>query len=276
MNSGPAKGNNETDQAIEAMQVLDALEANLAMVKFDRDGNVLWANENFARTLGYSIHEIRTMQHRQFCTEEFRGSKLYTDLWKTLREGRKYQSKIYRVKKSGDLVCLEATYIPVKNEKGDVTAVLKIATDITERENETVGVVSQLKSLSEGLSEAITDTAVKNRKAIKSLEQETETIRKVSASIRSISVQTNILALNAAIEAARAGEQGRGFQVVATEVRKLAGDVNAAIEKVNSHIDQMAAEVSKVSSLTESSQTTVSATQEQLDGTMRAFEGMVQ
>ncbi len=276
MNSQPAEGKTDSGQVMEVKQVLDAMETNLAMVEFDRGGKLLWANENFAQTLGYSVSELQTMHHRQFCTEEFRDSKSYTDLWKSLREGRKYQKKIYRVKKTKDLVCLEATYIPVKDEKGSVAAILKIATDITEREKETIGIVSHLKALSEGLSETITDTADKNRKAIDSLEQETETIRKVSASIRSISVQTNILALNAAIEAARAGEQGRGFQVVAAEVRKLANDVNTAIETVNAHIDQMAAEVSKVSSLTESSQAAVTTTQTKLDETMQAFEGMVQ
>ncbi|WJY26342.1 methyl-accepting chemotaxis protein [Sporosarcina trichiuri] len=262
-------------QVLDEKRVLAALESNLAMIEFDRDGKVLWGNEQFAGTLGYTVSEITAMHHRQFCTEQFRSSREYTALWKLLREGRKFQEKICRVSKTGRLVSLEATYIPVKNDAGEVDAVLKIATDITERENQTIGIVSQLKALSEGLSATITETALENRKAIGSLKNQAESIRQISNSIRSISVQTNILALNAAIEAARAGEHGRGFQVVATEVRKLAGNVEKAITKVNGNVDLISTDVEKVSRLTESSQNTVFATQQEIETAMATFEGIV-
>ncbi|WP_342512492.1 methyl-accepting chemotaxis protein [Sporosarcina sp. FSL K6-1522] len=265
---------NKSTQVLNERAVLASLESNLAMIEFNLDGRVIWANDNFAQTLGYSGDVIKSMSHEQFCTSEFRNSREYAALWTTLRKGNKYQEKIYRVKKAGNLVCLEATYIPVLTDEGKVHAVLKIATDITERENKTIEVVSQLKGLSEDLGEIVTDNSTENIQAIQSLKEQTDLIRDISKSIRNISSQTNILALNAAIEAARAGEHGRGFAVVAEEVRKLAGNVEDAIKKVNTNVDNITKEVMKVSEVTESSQRSVISTQSKINETMSEFEGI--
>ncbi len=265
---------NRSTQVLDENSVLAALESHLAMIEFDLNGKVIWANENFAQTLGYRVDAMKNMLHEQFCTLEFRSSKEYAELWDNLRKGKKFQEKIYRVSKAKNLLCLEATYIPVLNDEGEVSAVLKIATDITERENKTVESVSRLKSLSEDLGEMVTDNSNENFKAIESLKTQADLITEASKSIRNISAQTNILALNASIEAARAGEHGLGFKVVATEVRKLAGNVEDAIQKVNQNVDNITKEVARVSEVTENSQRAVISSQAKLNETMSEFEGI--
>lgn len=265
---------NKSTQVLESNAVLAALESNLAMVEFNLNKEVIWANENFAQTLGYQTQELEKMSHVKFCTEEFRNSREYEELWADLAKGKKFQEKIERIDKKGNKLWLEATYIPIKNDDGIVEAVLKIATDITERENKTLEIISQLKAMPTELVDIVVDNSKEKFEALQSLKKQTELIGELSKLIRNISAQTNMLALNAAIEAARAGEHGRGFKVVADEVRKLAGNVAESINQVNSNVDNISKEVVKVSKITDNLQDAVVKTQTQFEKTMEEFENL--
>lgn len=266
---------NKSTQVLDQKAVLSAIELNLAMIEFDLYGNVIWVNENFARTMGYQVNEMKQMMHKQFCTEEFRNSRKYSELWDNLRKGEKFQEKIQRIGKAGNLLWLEATYIPVLDETGNVNAVLKIATNVTSRENKTQEIISHLKDMPAELVNLVISNSKQKMEALQTLKEQTELITEISKIIRQFSSQTNVLALNAAIEAARAGDQGRGFKVVADEVRKLAGHVDQAIKKVDTNIENITNEVSKVSDITKSLEEEIIDTQATFNKTIKEFEDML-
>ncbi|MFJ5769853.1 methyl-accepting chemotaxis protein [Psychrobacillus sp. NPDC093180] len=262
---------NTSTQVLNSTSVLAALESHLAMIEFNLNREVIWVNENFAKAMGYTVKELKNFQHKQFCTTEFRNSRQYNELWNNLEKGNKFQEKIQRINKEGKTVWLEATYIPIINAE-KVQAVLKIATDITERENNTAKIISQLKDMPKELVDLVVMNSKEKILAVESLEIQTDLISETSKFIRTISSQTNMLAINAAIEAARVGEQGRGFKVVADEVRRLANNVDNAIKNINENVENITSDVRKVAIITDNLQEIVLETQLQFNKTIENFE----
>lgn len=266
----------KSSQILNETAVLSALDSNLAMVEFDLQRKVIWANDHFAQTLGYQVRDMEGMPHERFCTSEFTASSDYQKLWDGLKGGKKFEAKIERVRKNKQKLWLEATYIPVLNEKQEVCAVLKIATDITKRENETLEMIAQLKDMPEELVGLVVNNSAEKLQAVTSLKQHVEAISDLAQAIKKISVQTNVLALNAAIEAARVGEHGLGFKVVADEVRKLSLSVEAAIQNIDGNITRIVSDTETVNTVTSKLNQLVEDAQTQFHLTIEAFEKMIQ
>ncbi|KZZ84170.1 chemotaxis protein [Bacillus sp. SJS] len=259
-------------QVLSTDAVLKALETHLAMIEFNLNKEVIWVNGNFSSAMGYRPEEMTGMKHQEFCTEAFQNSEEYEALWSNLKKGLKFQEKILRVSKNGSLLWFEATYIPVADETGEVTAVLKIATNITDHESRTHTIISDLKSMPEELADLVVANTKESIQAVQALQNQTDLISQTSKTISHISSQTNMVALNAAIEAARVGEQGKGFKVVADEIRRLSTNVDEAIDKVNSNVENITKEAQKVSSITNSLQTIIKETQIKFSATITEFE----
>lgn len=275
-------------QVLDVPAVLAAIEQSLAMIEFDTEGRVLWANERFAQAMAYPASEMPGMLHRQFCTPEFVNSAEYTALWNNLREGRSFQDKILRVSKDGRQLWFEATYTPIVDAEGQVTGILKVATDITARENATASFTNELRMMAgellkrteEGIAGTREIAAAINRGVqkvgenmdmIRSLQQEASSVRSIIDTISDVASQTQLLSLNAAIEAAHAGEYGRGFNVVASEVRKLSKQAGDAAREVNGSLRGITVQVDKITTEMKFSQTLITDSQVLIENAVNEF-----
>lgn len=104
-----------------------------AVVEFDINGKFLRANEGFLRTMEYSVAEIQGQHHRIFVSQDYAASTEYSRFWEDLRAGRAQTGEFQRFSKSGRVVWLTAFYIPVLDDRGAVTKIMKSAMDTTER-----------------------------------------------------------------------------------------------------------------------------------------------
>lgn len=116
---------------------MNAINKSNAVIEFDLNGNIKFANDLFLNTLGYDNQdEIIGKHHSLFIEDGLKDTEEYKDFWKTLREGNFFTGEIIRKKKDGKLIYLQATYNPIIGYDGKPYSVMKIAVDITERYNQ--------------------------------------------------------------------------------------------------------------------------------------------
>ncbi len=114
-----------------ARGILGAIDQSYAFIEFDLGGHVLQANENFLKTLGYTLDEIKGKHHRLFCEPALANSPAYSQFWRDLNAGLPQNDVFKRISKTGQEVWIQAVYAPVKDEMGRVAKIVKIATDVT-------------------------------------------------------------------------------------------------------------------------------------------------
>ncbi|CAO3406103.1 methyl-accepting chemotaxis protein [Azospirillum largimobile] len=114
--------------------LLSALDRSLATIEFSLDGKILNANPNFLAVMGYSLPEIVGRHHRMFVDPAEHASPAYQEFWDRLRRGEFQRAQYRRIAKNGREVWIEATYNPILDATGRATKIIKIATDVTERQ----------------------------------------------------------------------------------------------------------------------------------------------
>ncbi|WP_397596712.1 PAS domain S-box protein [Silanimonas sp.] len=131
----------------EAKAKLDAIDRAMAMIEFDLDGRILYANAAFLAATGYALAEIVGQHHRLFVAPADVSSSSYAAFWARLREGHADQGQYRRFGKGGREVWLEATYNPVKDPSGRPFKVVKFATDITAQKRQDVEFGNQMAAV---------------------------------------------------------------------------------------------------------------------------------
>lgn len=121
-----------SDEAKFEHGLRQAVDASYAVIQFEPNGAIIGANSNFLSALGYSAAEIVGNHHRMFCESAYTNSPDYSNFWSQLAKGFPQVGEFRRIKKNGDEIWIQAAYSPLRDDKGSVYRVVKIASDITE------------------------------------------------------------------------------------------------------------------------------------------------
>lgn len=111
---------------------IEALNRSQAIIEFEPNGIIITANDNFLRTMGYTLSEIQGKHHSLFVEADYKNSPEYTAFWENLNRGEFQAAEYKRIGKNGKEVWIQASYNPIIGKNGRVTKVIKFATDITD------------------------------------------------------------------------------------------------------------------------------------------------
>ena len=225
-----------------------AIDKSQAIIEFDLDGVIRNANENFLRTVGYSIDELRGRHHRMFVDPAYAQSPEYRAFWEKLGRGIYDAGEYKRVAKGGREIWLQASYNPIFDANGRLSKVVKYASDITGAKQasqslarimsdiRSAGVEIQLSAeeISKGnasLSERVEAQAASLEETNSSMMRMTETVRENAENAR----QANELARIACDHAERGGQimhdAVAAMQVINESSRKIA-DIIGVIDAI--------------------------------------------
>ena len=148
-------------EIVNSKNQMEAVNRSAATIRFDNNGFILDTNPIFLETMGYKASEksqVIGKHHSIFVNYEYSQSDEYLKFWQNLRSGKIFDGIFERKKVNGSSVHLQASYNPVFDSKGNVTSVIKIATDITEAVNSK----KEIKELTDNLQ-----TELQNSKKLK-------------------------------------------------------------------------------------------------------------
>jgi methyl-accepting chemotaxis protein len=223
----------------EAEGQLAAINKVQAVITFELDGTIRTANDNFLRTMGYSLEEIRGKHHSMFVEPAHRASNEYRAFWGKLARGEFDAGQYQRVAKGGRALWLQASYNPIFDSSGKPMHVVKYATDVTAQ----VNFATQLQQAVEETKAAV--TAAMNGDLTKRINSGNKT---GEVAILTNGVNSLIEMLGTMIEQIRqtAGQVQNGLEEITqgnTNLSQRTSEQAASLEETASSMEEMASTV---------------------------------
>jgi methyl-accepting chemotaxis protein len=224
---------------------IEAIHKSQAVIEFDLSGNVLTANENFLRLMGYALAEVRGAHHRMFVDPTHAASPEYAQFWSDLHRGHYKTAEFMRLGKGGREVWIQASYNPIFDVDNRPVKVVKFATDVTER----VAVQQRER--------ALTEAGKQLQGVLREVATHAQSLSSASTELASVSHQ---MVTNAQETAAQATQVAASAEQVNKNTQTVAGgieEMNASIREVAKNANEAAKVAASAVSVAETTSGTI-------------------
>ncbi|MGY6268431.1 sensor domain-containing protein [Achromobacter denitrificans] len=115
--------------AWSAGNYLTSMDRALLLFDFDASGSLSNANENFLAAVGYAREDVAELRHDMLCDslDEGKGIVGGEQVWTRLLGGRHFSGTCRYRRKEGSFLWIEATYLPIRDEAGEVARISVIS-----------------------------------------------------------------------------------------------------------------------------------------------------
>jgi methyl-accepting chemotaxis protein len=216
----------------ELVGKVDAIGRSQAVIEFELDGTIITANENFLKTLGYALSEIKGRHHSMFVEPAYRDSSDYRLFWERLRKGEFQAAQYKRLGKGGKEIWIEASYNPIMDANGRPVKVVKFATDLTPRKEQNLALAKDFENGVKALVQNLASSAQSMQGTAQTLaassEQTSQQSSTVSAATEQLSASVNEIARQLA-------ESNNVVSVAVNEAEKserMVNDLVSAAQKI--------------------------------------------
>jgi methyl-accepting chemotaxis protein len=170
----------------------DAISKSQAVIEFTLEGTIITANDNFLKTIGYTLEEIKGKHHRILCEESYSNSPAYREFWNKLGRGEADNGRYKRVARGGKTLWLQATYNPNFDQFGKPCGVTKFGSDISIQ----VEVEETVTRLANEFSASTKDISEKSIGVARGAQALGATTEEMNASIEELTASINSIAQN--------------------------------------------------------------------------------
>jgi len=225
---------------------IDAIRRVRAMIEYDLDGTIRFANPNFLKIFGYTLEELAGRHHSVLVMPSSRSSTEYRELWLKLGHGEFQAGESLYLAKDGREVWLQGYYSPVSDASGKPLFVVSYNTDVTAQ----VLFAKQLQATVEQTQSAVKAALAGDLSQRISLEGKTGQMEALSRGINQLfeSINTVVSDINKVVERAERHDLTARVDTSskAGAFGKLASGVNALIANTVALLQQMKSSASDV------------------------------